>query len=282
MSLITIRNDQLTVVLSTMGAEIQSIIDTNGVERLWQGNPEIWSGRAPVLFPVAGGFRNDGYELDGKWYAMPKHGFAKLVEWKVEKAEAASATMLLTEKHPGFPFNYEFRIHFTLEKNSLKVDYDVKNTGDRTLWYSVGAHEAYQTPGDIEDYELVFDQEEALERYPLIGNLIGHETETMAKNTKVLPLAEKMLDHDAIVFRNLKSTGVTLQSRAHDRKVRVEFAGNPTLMFWHKPEAKYLCIEPWNNSPDFVDAELDITKKPNFISLKPGESQSRIHTIVIL
>ena len=71
MSIVTLKNEELTVKISTLGAEIQSIEDKNGVERLWQGDPAIWKGRAPILFPVAGGFKDDGYELDGQWYGMP-------------------------------------------------------------------------------------------------------------------------------------------------------------------------------------------------------------------
>ena len=54
-SIVTLKNEELTVKISTLGAEIQSIEDKNGVERLWQGDPAIWKGRAPILFPVAGG-----------------------------------------------------------------------------------------------------------------------------------------------------------------------------------------------------------------------------------
>ena len=64
MSIVTLKNEELTVKISTLGAEIQSIEDKNRVERLWQGDPAIWKGRAPILFPVAGGFKDDGYELD--------------------------------------------------------------------------------------------------------------------------------------------------------------------------------------------------------------------------
>ena len=104
MSIVTLKNEELTVKISTLGAEIQSIEDKNGVERLWQGDPAIWKGRAPILFPVAGGFKDDGYELDSQWYGMPKHGFAKTEEWAVESADEEEATFLLTAQKPGFPF----------------------------------------------------------------------------------------------------------------------------------------------------------------------------------
>ena len=118
--------------------------------------------------------------------------------------------------------------------------------------------------------------------YPLDGNLIKHETIDMGRDTDTLALSYSLLDHDALVFRNLNSTGVALCCRNNERKVHVEFEGNPTIMFWHHPDGQYLCIEPWNNSPDFVDAPHDIAKKPNFICLKPGREANRSHTITIL
>ena len=55
MDMIEIKNERLTAVFSTHGAELQSLRDQNGVERIWQGDPAFWTGHAPVLFPVAGG-----------------------------------------------------------------------------------------------------------------------------------------------------------------------------------------------------------------------------------
>ena len=57
MDMIEIKNERLTAVFSTHGAELQSLRDQNGVERIWQGDPAFWTGHAPVLFPVAGALR---------------------------------------------------------------------------------------------------------------------------------------------------------------------------------------------------------------------------------
>ena len=86
MAIITLKNDALTVKISTMGAELQSVCDANGVERIFDANPTWWKQHAPVLFPVAGGLRDDEYLLGGKAYHMPKHGFAKLREFELESS----------------------------------------------------------------------------------------------------------------------------------------------------------------------------------------------------
>jgi galactose mutarotase-like enzyme len=281
MSLFTIRNDMLTVVISAQGAELQSIRDRNGVERLWQGDPEFWSGRAPILFPVAGGFRGDAYEMDGKRYPMPKHGFVRKLEWRVESAEETALTLLTNETHEGFPFAYELRVRFVLEESSLLVTYETANLDSRAFYFSVGAHEAYATPEGIEAYSIVFDEAETLQNFVLEGNLIKRQPVVMAENTRELPLLYKYFTVDALVFRTLKSRGVTLRSRLHDRELRVDFPEHDTLMFWTKPNAGYICIEPWCNAPDFVDADCRIDHKPGFIRLMPGNTVARRHTITI-
>ena len=86
---------------------------------------------------------------------------------------------------------------------------------------------------------------------------------------------------DALVFRTLKSRGVTLRSTLHNREIRVDFPGQDTLMFWTKPGAGYICIEPWCNAPDFVDADMRIDHKPGFIRLVPGATVSHTHVITV-
>ena len=149
MDMIEIKNERLTAVFSTHGAELQSLRDQNGVERIWQGDPAFWTGHAPVLFPVAGALRGDAYTLDGVRYAMPKHGFSSGMDWQVEKQTADSVTFLLTQPHPGFPFQYKLRARYVLCENQVQVEYAVYNLDTQDFCFSMGAHEAYAAPEGI-------------------------------------------------------------------------------------------------------------------------------------
>ena len=282
MSIITIGSEKLTVKISTFGAELQSIVDENGVERLWQGDPAFWTGRAPILFPVAGGLKDDCFEMNGVTYPMPKHGFVRKLEWKVESQEKDKAVFLMDQKDAGFPFDYEFRAAFTVKGNALTVSYDIKSLDDRAFWFGLGAHEAYATPEGIDKYTIEFEQEEKLDNYVLEGNFTKHEFVCMAESTKELPLDYKYFAVDALVFRTVKSRAVTLGSSVHNRKIRVEFPDHPVLMFWTKPGAGYICIEPWCNGPDFTDAQHDASTKPGFMKLEKGQSIERHHIITVL
>ena len=279
---IVLKNDRLTVEISPRGAELQSIRDENGVQRLYQGDTPFWGSRAPVLFPVAGGFKDDRYEMDGKTYEMPKHGFVRQREWQVEEESVSRATFLMRDRHPGFPFEYELRACFAVQQSSLSVTYRVTNCDSRAFWFGLGAHEAYATPGGLESYSIEFEQPERLDDYVLEGNLIGRTPRLMGENVKVFPMKTEYFAVDALVFPTLRSRSVTLSSTQHDRRIRVDYPEHSVLMLWTKPGAEYLCIEPWINAPDFTDSDMQIEHKPGCIRLMPGETVERTHTITAL
>ena len=281
MKLITIKSDCLTVTVSSQGAEIQSIQGRDGIERMFNGDPAFWPNRAPILFPVAGGLKDDGYEWQGKWYPMPKHGFIRPLEWQVETVQENRVVFLLQEKNEGFPFEYDLRAEYSVKKNALTVTYAVTSRDERPFCFSIGSHEAYATPGGIEDYEIVFDEEETLAHSVLKGSLNSHETVIVADHAKTLPLKYEYFAVDALVFRTLKSRGVTLRSARNDRTIRVDFPEHPYLLLWTKPRAPYICIEPWCNGPDFEDAPAQIDQKPGFMCLEKGQTIKRHHVITV-
>ena len=280
MDMITIRNESLTVTISPVGAEIQSVLDEQGRERMWQGDESVWSGRAPILFPVAGGLRDDYYIWQGNKYPMQKHGFVRRRVWQVESVKEQEAVFLMTDKTEGFPFEYALRAIYTLDGNTLQVCYQVNNLQKDAFCFSIGAHEAYLLPGGIEEYAVYFDEEERLDRYVIEGNCILPTPVCMAESTKVLPLRYSDYTVDALVFKHLKSKGVTIRG-GDGRSVRVEAPEHPVTMFWTKPNmnAPYLCIEPWCNAPDMIDAPYEIDQKFGFIRLEGGQEVKRLHRI---
>ncbi len=64
MSSYQVKNDVLSVSVDTSGAGLTSIKDKTGLEYLWQGNPDYWSGQAPILFPICGSLRNGKRKLE--------------------------------------------------------------------------------------------------------------------------------------------------------------------------------------------------------------------------
>ena len=81
------------MVFESKGATLHSIKDNDGVEYLWEGNPEYWSGQAPVLFPICGSIRDDKAQIGNrKQTNMPRHGIVRKKEFKCVTYSRLKAT----------------------------------------------------------------------------------------------------------------------------------------------------------------------------------------------
>ena len=80
--MIELKNEQLAIRVAEMGAELQSVKDSEGREYMWQAG-EQWSRRSPILFPIVCSVNNNTYVVDGKEYHLPRHGFARDTEFTV-------------------------------------------------------------------------------------------------------------------------------------------------------------------------------------------------------
>lgn len=281
--MVTIQNSEICVTIAKKGAEIQSI-KRGGTEYMWGKDPAFWSSCAPIMFPICGGLKNGKYELDGESYEMPKHGFAKISEFEIEKKTDTSVTFLLrdneqTRKH--YPFAFAFRVIYEIEGASLKVTYDAENCGDKTMFCTFGAHEAYACPEGIEAYELVFPEEETLDAYALNGDLLTDYTKRIVNKSNRLVLDDRHFVLDALVFRGVKSNSVTLVSKVSDRRVKVDFDGFDYLVLWHKHKAPYLCIEPWCGIQDVAGSSPRLAEKEGIHALCAGGHFVRTHTITV-
>lgn len=282
--MVTLKNDRITVEIAKKGAEMRKMT-LDGKDVLWSGNPDFWSGVAPVLFPLCGGLKDNKYTVDGQEYTMPlKHGYARVSDFAVEKSGCNFVTFLLTdtpESLKEYPFNYEFRITYSLRDTALKIEYEVRNMSDKKMYFSVGSHEAYACPEGIEDYDIIFPQKETLNSCVLDGSLLAHETLPIIKESNTLPLYEKFFSVDALVFKNVKSRSVCLRNRKTGRNLTVDFPGFDYLLLWTKPGAGYICIEPWCGIPSMVDDGYAIEEKEGIHTLDVGGVFTREHTIYL-
>lgn len=282
--MITIKNEFITAKFNTLGAELKSLV-YNGREYIWQAEPQWWPQSCPLMFPICGGLADDQFEFEGKAYTLTKHGYAKMSEFEVECQTDTSVTFLLKsndESRKQFPFEYELRLIYTLMGKQLQVRNEVKNTGNGTMYFSIGSHEGYATPEGIEEYELVLPQKEKLYAFGLNGNLIGNQRTLILDNSDRLPLKKEYFSIDALVFPEIESRSVILQKKDGSVAIRVEFDGFFNLMVWQKCGAPYICVEPWNGVPDFEGDGKDFTKKRGIQQVSAGSTYVRTHNIEIL
>ena len=115
----TIKNQHICISVNSLGAEISSLQTVNDDEYLWQGDPAIWKGQAPNLFPFIGKINNGRYQFEGKKYSISKHGFAKTSEFKLINQSDINLTYRLSDSPETlecYPFKFDLDISFTLDE----------------------------------------------------------------------------------------------------------------------------------------------------------------------
>ena len=279
--MITIRSDRLSVTISPFGAELQSVL-LDGKERLWQGNEKYWTGRAPILFPICGGVKNNTYSLGGKTFSLPKHGFARTATFEGKKLYENAAAFTLTDNEQTqkqYPYHFALTAIYKVIGTELSVEYLVENKNDDIMYFSIGAHEAYALESEVENYSVQFELPEDFNAYELSGNEVCKTYRTILKNSNVLPLKDDYFSTDALVFKTLRSRKATLINNETKHGATLSFPGNDYFLIWKKPEALYVCMEPWSGIPDSVDSDGVFEHKEGILTALPHKTYTQSHTI---
>ncbi|MBR4863183.1 MAG: aldose 1-epimerase family protein [Oscillospiraceae bacterium] len=282
--MITIQNKYLTATFNTLGAELKSLT-MEGTEYIWPGHPDIWKSSCPLLFPICGGLKEDKYTYQGVAYSLPRHGFARTREFAVESQSETQVVFLLVADEATkavYPFDFELRVQYTLEEKSLHICCNVKNKGQGPMYFSIGSHEGYFTPEGVEDYDVLFPNQETLNTYVLNGPILSAQQMPIIKEQNYLPIYEKYFMIDTLVFKDLVSRSATLRNRKTGRAIRVDFPDCDYFMIWHKPGAPYLCLEPWAGVADIQGTSFAIEEKEGINCLASGAEYTNTHSITVL
>lgn len=276
-----LQNEFLRVEISSRGAELTSVKNKEGYEYIWQADEKIWAKHCPVLFPICGRLIDKKYRYDGKTYEMNSHGFASVSIFREERVSDTEAKFILRESEETlkqYPFRFVFTVRYKLENNALTVEYRVDNPANENLYFSFGAHEAYNTE-DFEKWSVEFEKRDDLylKKQPVLGYLEEGRT-PFEKGVKELPLSYALFEKDALIFDDIKSRAAVLKKEG-EPVVKVEFADFGELLLWTKVGAPYLCIEPWNGLPDYVGNSGELSEKKGIIELGGGKSFSSVHKI---
>ena len=279
-----IKNDRLQVSMSTYGAELMSIQTVgDSQEFIWQGDPNYWSRRALVMFPVVGSWPNDIYGVNGKQYTMPVNGFAKLSEFEVIKQTDNQIVLQLCSDDStriSYPYDFRFLVEYTLEDTLISVKFTVENKSNSEIPFAVGAHPGFKWPFYSDefpsDYSLHFQSTENIQAFDVTGKSI-----LFLDNTNVLPLSHDIFQDGALFIHNLQSNWVELGSPKSPHKLRVYRDQFPYLILWSKTDEKasYLCIEP---SLSIGSTETSFEERKGIVTLKVGETYTCQYGIEII
>ncbi|MBQ1548785.1 MAG: aldose 1-epimerase family protein, partial [Lachnospiraceae bacterium] len=257
-----LENEKLKVTVSDHGAEIRSVIrKSDGTELMWQADPAYWGRTSPVLFPLVGNYFEKKSVYDGKTYEMGQHGFARDMDFTLIKETKDGLVFELKDNeasHEKYPFDFELVIGYVLTDLTIKVSWTVRNTNDSKMYFSIGAHPAFNC--DLNSYSLYFEKA-GKPVSELLANVIANdgsgclseETDRHKLNNGVLKLSDELFFKDALIMEGEQSDRVTLRDDNGNDIVTVTC---PTKLFgvWSpvKKQAPFVCIEPWYGRCDRV------------------------------
>lgn len=280
----TISNSNVTAQIKHLGAELFSLKSNQNKEYIWEGNPVFWGKHSPILFPIVGSLKNNNYQYDEKEYRLSRHGFAREMKFELIEKTEESATFSLVSTNDTkkvYPFDFELQICYSLEENTLNINYKVINKNDFEMPFSIGAHPAFALNGDFENYSLEFQQDEILEYYLLEKELISNNSNEIFLKNRQFSLNYKLFENDALVFKRLESKSITILQNANPI-LKVNFSNFPNLGIWTVQNAPFLCIEPWFGYSDTLNEYEKFSKKEGIQLLKKNEIFNSNFNIEIL
>ncbi|ABC93054.1 putative aldose 1-epimerase protein (plasmid) [Rhizobium etli CFN 42] len=274
-SSVRIGSQDLTVDVSSLGAEMQALTSSDGRSWLWTGDAAFWSGRSPILFPIVGKAPDDMISIDGTPYPMAQHGFARRNEFRLA---ASTATMCRYELAASeatravFPFDFLFAVEHAVTGRAVTISAEVSNRGRKIMPFGLGFHPAFAWPlpgasGRAHTVTLDNEGEPGLVR--LVGGLIDPAPLPSPFDKGRLVLDHGMFEQDAMIFPEGAGEGLRYGAEGGPA-LRFRFENLPNLALWTKPGAPFLCVEPWHGTAAQTGASGELSERPSTTLLAPG------------
>jgi len=287
-SCIAIRSAELIAEVDPLGAQLSSLGDRSGHALLWGGDPAVWAGRAPLLFPIVGTLAGGAYRLDAKSFPLPRHGFARVRPFRVIEASAAVAIFRLESDDALFqqyPFRFQLDVRYAIEGPSLSIIASIRNRGDEPMPASFGFHPGFRWPlpfGQPRSAHFIeFDDDEPAGVRRLDKNgLLAPERHATPIVDRRLALDDALFSSDVIIFDEVRSRSVSYGAEAGPR-IRIGFRDAPFLGVWTKPGAGFVCIEPWHGIADPQGFAGDFREKPGVFMVAAGAGIAIAMTITV-
>ncbi|WP_203621028.1 aldose 1-epimerase family protein [Apilactobacillus nanyangensis] len=277
----TISNEYLKVKINTHGAEINSVQNSDGLEYIWFGDKKYWARHAPILFPIVGRLKDNQYTYDGKTYEMGQHGFARDMEFIVANQGEKWIDLQLVsneETKKMYPFDFKLIIHYELNDHKLTTNINVYNTDTKEMYFSVGAHPAFNVPlvqdgsEQYDDYFVKFANKGEYDQIQFdvpYANLENIEKIELDQPIQLFP--ELFYDDAKVIEIKNREFTTTLSSDVSNHGVTMTGYNTEYGGIWSAKDAPFVCLEPWWGIADDIHTDGKIEHKVGINNISPNE-----------
>lgn len=276
-----LENNNLIIEIKNNGAELTRIYSkSKNIDFLWNANNKYWGRHSPILFPIVGRLKDNETIINKNVYSMTQHGFARDMYFDLISQDENSLTYKLESNDTTkskYPYEFELIIKYTLNTSSINVSWQVKNKSNEAMYFSIGAHPAFNVPfdddNDLSQYYLKLLSKNTINSYILEGPFVSKKTKISCLNN--LDIKPELFKNDAIIYDNINE--VSICSKISNTSIKVNFKDFPFVGIWSpyyeetNSIAPFICIEPWYGIADSVDSNKDFKTKLGINKLSIGE-----------
>lgn len=274
---VSLSSGELSADVDPQGAQLSTLRDREGRDLLWDGDPAVWTGRAPLLFPIVGALAGGAYHLGSRAYPLPRHGFARGRHFDIVDSTPAAASFKLKADSASleiYPFHFELDVQFCIDGATLSMTTWVKNAGEEAMPASFGYHPGLRWPlpyGRARPSHFIefANGEPAPIRRLNADGLLMTQPQPSPLSDHRLTLSDELFQDDVIIFDRIRSPSI-VYGAADGPRLRVSYPDMPYLGIWTKPGANFICIEPWHGIADPEGFAGDLRAKPGIFMVAPG------------
>lgn len=283
-SLTRISNAHVSVEISPLGAEMQSLTTSDNKSWLWNGDAAWWSGRSPILFPIVGKAPDNKLKIGGKPYEMAQHGFARRSVFALTSSDTLRCRYELRASgatRAVYPFEFLLAVTHALDGRKLIITSEVENQNSQPMPFGLGYHPAFVWPlpgGGGKPHTVTLENGAEPTSVQLVDGLISRDRRASPFASGRLHLDPDLFKDDALIFP--EGAGNALAYGADGGpSLKFRFENLPNLALWQKPGAPFICIEPWHGMAAEFGGSDDLAKRPYTVTLQPGETQAFTMTV---
>ena len=151
--------------------------------------------------------------------------------------------------------------------------------------FGIGGHPAFKI--DLEElqkgnYYLEFEEDEPKIHFLyLVDGLVGTEyAKNIMDDSRRITIRPDTFNNDAVIMKGLTSKKVSLKNKNTGKTLlTLDYTGFPYLAIWSKPNAPFICIEPWKTTADNANGTGVFRKKTDIILLPPKQEYECKYTV---